>query len=57
MRIYLRYACPQCYTVFQFENSMPKEFICLKCKKELKGLEIIEEIEKKAGNNDNTRNY
>lgn len=52
MATYLRYACPQCYTVFQFENSIPKEFICLKCKKELKGLEIIEEIEKKARNND-----
>ena len=52
MATYLRYACPQCYATFLFENSIPKEFICLKCKKELKGLEIIEEIEKKARNND-----
>ena len=52
MATYLRYACPQCYTIFQFENNIPKEFICLKCKKELKGLEIIEEITKKVGNNE-----
>ena len=52
MRAYLRYACPQCYSIFQFENHIPKEFICLGCKKEFKGLDIIEEIEKEAGNND-----
>lgn len=49
MTTILRYQCPKCYTVFLFENSIPKEFICIKCKKEFKALEIIEELEKKAG--------